>query len=222
MASILILVFTANIALILGSQAMTGDIYVLAYSWEPEFCYNQSSYPGCQAPQDYWGHYFTLHGLWPQYSAGGYPADCTNEPFNSSVPTAVGYSDMLKYWPNVQYAESDPDYDEFWTHEWTKHGTCTGLSQQDYFSNALDLIKKFGTPASVTKAVGSTISADSLRTDFGGAKYVSLQCTSGKYLVGAYTCWSQINGKPNTQISCPTDVQGEDTCTSATLTVQTF
>jgi ribonuclease I len=96
------------------------------------------------------------------------------------------------------------------------------LSQEAYFTNALNLIKKFGTPASVTKAVGGTISADSLRNDFGGSKYVSLQCTSGKYLVGAYTCWSQVNGKPTAQIACPSDVQSEDTCTSSTLTVQSF
>jgi len=112
---------------------MSGDIYVFAYSWTPEFCYNKSSvYPGCAAPQSFWGKYFTLHGLWPQYSTGGYPQSCTTEPFNTSVPYAVGWNDLVQYWPNVQYAETDPLYTSFWDHEWTKHGTCTGLSQFDY------------------------------------------------------------------------------------------
>ena len=197
---------------------------MFAYSWTPEFCYGKTtSYPGCQAPQTYWGQYFTLHGLWPQYSTGGYPATCTTEAFNTSIPVTVGYDDMIKYWPNVQYAESDPEYSSFWEHEWTKHGTCTTLNQEEYFTASLDLIKKFGTPASVTAAVGSTISADSLRNDFGGATFASLQCTSGKYLNGVYTCWSkQANGYPDAQIACPSDVQKEDTCTASTLNVASF
>lgn len=97
---------------------MTGDIYVFAYSWSPEFCYGQSTWPGCQAPQSYWGKYFTIHGLWPQYSTGGYPSSCTTEAFNTSVPIAVGWNDMTKYWPNVQASETSADYDSFWIHEW--------------------------------------------------------------------------------------------------------
>jgi ribonuclease T2 len=194
----------------------------LAYSWTPEFCYGQSSYASCKNPQSFWNQYFTLHGLWPQYSAGGYPQTCTTEAFNSSIPLDIGWSTMTQYWPNVQYAETDPSYDSFWEHEWTKHGTCTGLLQEDYFTNALSLIKKFGTPASVTAAVGGTISAASLRNDFGGATMVSLQCISGKYLSGAYTCWSQSNGIPVAQITCAADVQKEDTCTAQTLTVTSF
>eukprot|EP01035_Chromulina_nebulosa_P020890 gene20890-27079_t len=206
-----------------AASSATGEYFVFAYSWTPEFCYGKtSSYPGCQAPQSYWGEYFTLHGLWPQYSSGGYPASCTTEAFNSSIPVAVGYDDMIKYWPNVQYAESDPQYDSFWEHEWTKHGTCTTLSQEEYFSAGLNLIKKFGTPASLTSAVGGTIAATDLRNALGGAAYVSLQCTSGKYLNGAYTCWSMVNGLPSAQIQCASDVQKEDTCTSSTISVASF
>lgn len=104
----------------------------------------------------------------------------------------------------------------------SKHGTCSGLSQYDYFENTINLLKKFGTPASVTAAVGSTISASSLRNDFGGASNVALQCESGKYLSGAYTCWTQSNGLPTKQVNCPADVIKEDTCTATTLFVQTF
>jgi ribonuclease I len=130
---------------------------------------------------------------------------------------------MTQYWPDVKYAESDPNYTEFWDYEWSKHGTCAGISQTDYFNAAINLIKKFGTPASVTSAVGKTISASSLRTDFGGSTKVALQCTSGQYLNGAYTCWSRSsNGTPSTQVTCPADVQKEDTCTASTLTVTSF
>ncbi len=127
---------------------------------------------------------------------------------------------MVTYWPAVQYAETDPNYDSFWEHEWTKHGTCSGLTQQNYFQDTINLIEAFGTPASVTAAVGGNISASGLRNDFGGANMVSLQCNGGVYLSGAFTCWSRnSDGSVGTQTVCPADVQTEDTCTGSSLVV---
>ena len=202
---------------------MTGDLYVLAYTWTPEYCYG-TSYPGCSAPQNYWLDHFTLHGLWPQYKAGGYPASCTNEAYDVASADYVGWDDMTKYWPEVEYEVTDPRYTQFWDHEWTKHGTCSGLSQDDYFQTTVNLIKSFGTPQSLIDAADkkTTLSAATLRNDLGGATYASLQCVSGKYLSGVYTCWTPVNGLPTTQTVCPSDVQKEDTCTSSTLTIQTL
>ncbi len=93
-----------------ASSTALGDVYVFAYSWEPEFCYgNYGAYPGCSDPQAFWGLDFTIHGLWPQYSTGGYPSSCTTEAFNTSVPEEVGMSTMTQYWPNVQKAEGSAD-----------------------------------------------------------------------------------------------------------------
>lgn len=196
-----------------------GDLYVFAYSWTPEFCYGES-YPGCADPNDYWKTHFTIHGLWPQFQAGGYPSYCTDEAFDPAAPEAVGWDTMVQYWPDVQYAEDSSDYDQFWEHEWTKHGTCSGLEQEDYFQAAIDLIKSFGTPSSVTEAVGSSVDADTVRDDMGGASKASLQCESGKYLNGVYTCWTRnSDGSVGSQVSCPSDVQGEDTCSSSSVSV---
>jgi ribonuclease I len=99
-----------NLAYITIAQTgKVGDIYVLAYSWQPQFCYGQTSYPGCLSPQDYWKTHFTLHGLWPQYEAGGYPQTCSTEPFDPSIPLSIGWSIMTQYWPNVKSAETAPD-----------------------------------------------------------------------------------------------------------------
>ncbi len=157
---------------------------MLAYSWQAEFCYGQSSYPGCADPEDYWKSNFTLHGLWPQYSTSGYPSDCTTEPFDPQVPEAIGMDTMIEYWPNVQEAEGSTDYDDFWSHEWSKHGTCSGLSQMDYFNAAINLIEAYGTPRIVSDNVGKSVAASDLRNAFGGADFVSLQCSSSIYVVG--------------------------------------
>ena len=59
----------------------------------------------------------------------------------------------------------------------------------------------------MTNSVGGSVEADSLRKDFGGASYGILQCDGGQYLSGIYTCWTNVNGIPTTQIECPTDVR---------------
>jgi len=211
--------------------APTGDtLYVFAYSWQPEFCYNQNTWPGCLAPEDYWRSSFTIHGLWPQYVAGGYPADCTTEPLDESTFKAIGMETMTKYWPNVQVAEYDadgninPNYYSFWEHEWSKHGTCSGLTQIDYFNNTIRLTESFVTPPSVQNSIGGApVDASKIRSEFGGSNFASLQCTAGSYLVGVYTCWERdSNGHPTVQVACPADVVAEDTCTSASVSVVAF
>lgn len=86
------------------------------------------------------------------------------------------------------------------------------------------MIQSFGTPSIYSDAVGSTIDAGDLRDAFGGAAYASLQCDSGKYVNGVYTCWDMdsVTHLPTTQIECPSDVQDEDTCTASTLEVTSF
>lgn len=107
------------------SSSSDFDFYVLALSWSPTHC---SSDRGrgrdddlqCRSGRPYG---FVLHGLWPQYERG-YPADCP-----SGEPRAVAadiVEDMLKISPSAALVQ----------HEWTKHGTCSGLSQADYFAAA--------------------------------------------------------------------------------------
>lgn len=223
MSAVLLLVFSLALCVNGLQNETASDMYVFAYSWTPEYCYGKTNFPGCIKPQEFWGTSFTMHGLWPQYSAGGYPHDCSTESFDRSIPRKVGWDDMTQYWPDVEYVEFSPKYDSFWEHEWTKHGTCSGLSQQDYFQSTINLIKSFGTPKSVTEAVGGEIAADQLRDDFGGPSYVALQCDNGEYLSGAYTCWEHdANGFPTLQRECSSEVIGEDTCTSDTVFVSSF
>ncbi len=188
----------------------TKTIYVFAYSWTPGFCINES-YPGCESPLPYWKENFTIHGLWPQYATSGYPSSCTNEEFDMNTINNIGMDYMIQKWPDVQYSLNSTLYDSFWIHEWSKHGTCSGLSQYDYFNEALKLTNNVITPDFLQNAIGTSVSVDALRNSISKPLTISLQCKN-QNLVGVYTCWDQVDNKPTILINCPTDVLAEDTC----------
>lgn len=88
------------------------DYYVLALSWSPEFCHSHPEKPECQS-----GHHgFVVHGLWPQY-VEGYPEHCSN------VAGLSNPSQMADIMPDAGLV----------AHEWSTHGTCSGLDPQRYF-----------------------------------------------------------------------------------------
>lgn len=65
---------------------------------------------------------FTLHGLWPEYAdwSGG-PQSCTSTPFSEYEIESIR-SRMDKEWPTLMRKNTNV---MFWTHEWSKHGTCS-------------------------------------------------------------------------------------------------
>lgn len=212
--------FLLSSAIILSTAVTANEIlYVLAYSWTPGFCFTTNpNYPGCIEPKPYWNENFTIHGLWPQYDTTGYPSYCSAESFDTNIPKEIGWNTMTTYYPDVKYVETSPDYDSFWEHEWDKHGTCSGLSQYDYFQQVILLGETFTTPEILHNYINTTnsLSSESLRDSFGGETFAILQCSKTNILTGVYTCWSQ---SPVAQIECPKSVQSEDTCTSQYLSV---
>ena len=93
------------------------DYYVLSLSWSPQHC----STPAGQRDRDQCGggrqYNFVVHGLWPQYERS-WPQFCDN----TRVPRNLAET-MLPLMPSLNLI----------FHEWQKHGTCSGLSQQQYF-----------------------------------------------------------------------------------------
>jgi len=87
--------------------------------------------------------YMTLHGMWPSRdgtsgtSAASYPCSCTQDPFTDAAIQSI-MPDMEKYWPSLKGAN-----DQFWTHEWSKHGTCTGQTELQYFEATLHAREQF-------------------------------------------------------------------------------
>ena len=68
---------------------------------------------------------FSIHGLWPGNLTGDYIADCNGNLTTEMIEEAKKkegdfFNEKMKqYW--VSYSESDED---FWIHEYTKHGYC--------------------------------------------------------------------------------------------------
>ena len=207
----MLMMLLTNVSIVAGSTPST--MYVFAYSWTPGFC-NGQTYPGCTNPLNYWKQNFTIHGLWPQYVTSGYPSTCTTEQFDPNIPIDIGLDYMIERWPDVQYDINSKSYDSFWEHEWTKHGTCSGLSQYDYFTTALSLTNVLTTPEIIHNYIGSNVSTEALRSSITALPSVSLQCHN-QMLVGLYTCWQQDNNIPSKLVACPDDVIHEDTCTAS-------
>lgn len=78
---------------------------------------------------------WSIHGLWPQYSDNSYPQFCKKTVFNIEKLQPI-ILDLNKFW----YSGTEPN-EEFWKHEWEKHGTCmfNDSDEFDYFKTALSL-----------------------------------------------------------------------------------
>jgi ribonuclease T2 len=91
------------------------DYYLLDLSWSPEFCHGHPNATECASRPA-----FVLHGLWPQNTDGTYPQNCSTEP---GPRNPVSFSDI---YPDAGLLR----------HEWTTHGTCSGLSPDAFFATA--------------------------------------------------------------------------------------
>jgi ribonuclease T2 len=94
--------------------------YMLVLSYAPDFCAEPQ---GKKDPRECGGgrHVgFVVHGLWPQGEDSRGPERCgTARPVSQSMVQT-----MMAYIPTPGLIQ----------HEWTNHGTCSGLSAADYFA----------------------------------------------------------------------------------------
>ncbi|HEY1496235.1 MAG TPA: ribonuclease T2 [Candidatus Solibacter sp.] len=130
------------------------DYYLLTLSWAPDFCaQTNSKSPAECGPGRKVG--FVVHGLWPQGETGKGPMNCGGSPVSQSTVQT-----MLNYFPTASLIQ----------HEWQTHGTCTGLSADDYFAlvrKARDSVKIPGDFQAPARAV--TESPAQIEADFAAA-----------------------------------------------------
>lgn len=95
------------------------DYYVLSLSWSPQFCSTRKlppSDPQCGVGKSFG---WIVHGLWPQYERG-FPESCAT----AHTLSEATVTKMLPVMPSPKLIQ----------HEWSKHGTCSGLSSETYFA----------------------------------------------------------------------------------------
>jgi ribonuclease T2 len=106
------------------------DYYVLTLSCSPVYCGNHpQDQQQCGAKR----YGFVLHGLWPQYTNGGYPQRCATQARLTEASRRFGRS----VFPSEKLV----------AHEWDQHGTCSGMEAMQYFKAADDARRSIKLPA---------------------------------------------------------------------------
>jgi len=201
------------------------DYYVLSMSYQPEFCYlhRHEMFSGCEKPNEFWKGSLTIHGLWPQRRDGTWPSTCSNEKFDESTLSDLGRERFATFWPNVKVSMGSPGFTSFWEHEWTKHGTCSGLTQDNYFNTALthflptpDIVEEYyGRGESIlTKDLENAYIHDDDNGDVSKKNHVVLVCSrNGKYLSEVRICVGKnSDGSASRRIMCEPSVIKEGNC----------
>jgi len=167
------------------------DFYVMSLSWSPGFCAtpagrNDDTQCG---PQRHFA--FVLHGLWPQYEKRGWPHDCGGgERPDSAVVDAV-----LPIMPSPKLVN----------HEWSKHGTCSGLSPKEYFDEAGEAFRSVKIPAAYQAPIKQiTVDPHKVQSDFAAANpafpadgFVVTCTNNGRFLQEVRACLTkELAGRP--------------------------
>lgn len=165
----------------------TYDSNVLALSWQAGFC-EHFKYSGIKPECDdlNTGHIsvtnLTIHGLWPNKS-GCEPdkyGKCSNVPLELNEDTIIKIAPWM---PNWFYST------DFGNHEWSKHGTCQKLNDDDYFILMQRLAEKFDSSRIgeyMRDNMGKYVSVDEmesfLATEMGKdvTRKIELRCTGSE------------------------------------------
>lgn len=183
-----------------GATPGVFDYYLFTLSWSPEYCHSHASDPECAAGNHYG---FLVHGLWPENKNGTYPETCSNQP----GPTNT--SGLQNVMPSTLI-----------NHEWTTHGTCSGLSANDYFAliekvfHATQIPTAYVAPPSMKVVhpgdLEQAFEQSNPAIKSGG---ISVTCP-GTFLTAVQICLAK-NGTP---ISCPANITSKD-CRAKNITV---
>ena len=133
-----------------GSQPGDFDFYLLNLSWSPQFCVTHRDNPQCATHPG-----FVVHGLWPQNLDGTYPENCSTAARPADPGAFVGAI------PTAALVE----------HEWAAHGTCSGLTPEEYFASVRRAFRSIRIPAvfTATQAPPRILPPDAILAEFTAA-----------------------------------------------------
>jgi len=166
-----------------SSQPGAFDYYVFNLSWEPEFCHSPRNADSreCQTG----GRGFIVHGLWPQFRRG-YPERC------SDASGLADPSSLLDLMPDAGLVQ----------HEWLTHGTCSGLSADEYFTRIRNAWSSIRIPPQLQQpSRGFSITPSDLKESFVNANAglrtedVAVSC-GHNYLTAVEICLGKDTLRP--------------------------
>ena len=111
--------------------------YLLSLSWSPAYCLSSPGAAECNGPRRYG---FMVHGLWPQYEQG-WPEHCDVHR-GVSDEVVQGIADLMPARGLVY-------------HEWSAHGTCSGLEPAAFFA----LVRRAYTSVAIPRELSSPTQA---------------------------------------------------------------
>eukprot|EP00696_Hemimastix_kukwesjijk_P018022 gnl/Hemi2/6806_TR2318_c0_g1_i1.p1 gnl/Hemi2/6806_TR2318_c0_g1~~gnl/Hemi2/6806_TR2318_c0_g1_i1.p1 ORF type:complete len:294 (-),score=110.95 gnl/Hemi2/6806_TR2318_c0_g1_i1:281-1162(-) len=141
-------ILVAALVVLVSAQAVLANpptkdfMFLFVQGWPGTICKdlaNCANLPSTTHP----GAGFLIHGLWAQYYDHGWPQNCDNTNVFSENQVSDLLPEMGVHWPSIMGAM---DGDDFWSHEWQRHGTCATSvfpTQHDFFSNTLALRDKY-------------------------------------------------------------------------------
>jgi len=224
-----------------GAPSGDFDYWVLACEWQPQWmistCQHAGSKPLLTNPNNFNGSSFgasypSLHGLWPNYDAAtrdGYtwPQYCVEDGIDFQQCQRTDYAEkycqpttesLREFNTSKRWMSYAPEfsYSTLAAHEWSKHGSCTGWTQEYYYTQTEDLYIRLGSGkgfAYVAANVGQEVSYKDLYDAFAydtNQQQLSLQCSSSCQFSEVWTAWGVAEGT-----LIPTDpipLSDEDTC----------
>lgn len=129
------------------------DFYLLAMTLHPAFCRDgHGSKPECRSRQP---RPLVIHGLWPEnLTPGRYPRNCPAAALDLDAALARRLADFM---PGMA--------ENLHEHEWRKHGSCSGLDDDDYFARTLALAAEVEAALrpELTTLAGRSVTAAALR-----------------------------------------------------------
>ncbi len=163
------------------------DFYLLSLSWSPDFCQLKPWQPECRKQSG-----FVLHGLWPNYIKG-YPEFCSGETLSAEV-----VKKYLSQFPSESLLR----------HEWKKHGTCSGLTAENYFRRTQQLLEKVIIPDDFLGKKPQRITINALREKFMASNLwitdshaiIAVCRNEGRFLSEIRIC---LDKEGNYSIPCP-------------------
>ncbi len=190
------------------------EFYLMALSLHPAFCENgNAAKQDCQVltAADHARRPLVIHGLWPEnLEPESYPRDCDGPKL--SLPTSLR-AELEDWMPGMASG--------LHSHEWRKHGTCSGLDATEYFEQSIALARTANRALrdSLLASVDKQVSAEELRSAAnrvapGYGDTITFHCQNIRspdvakrgrpYLIEVRQCVDNDgpNGAPGTPLAC--------------------